>query len=505
MSQPRGVESTMNKVTEHRRLEASVSPTPRTSGRVRSVPYAFLIAWTIVLAYSYLAISHDEAWRVVAYASLTCIAVTLPSLSFSYSWASQWSMVIFVTYLGCGFRSMAVVNRGLQDAVVNRLYLRGNGLEVVDRWFWLYFLGMSLLTLGYLAAGSSARKSHRMVRRYTFASTAPLGIGCMAILGFMAFLSYASATGGLDLETLSAKRTVYVPGQAYEGSFGAQRTVNQFSAVAFWVAVAFYAKDASGKRSLLRGLVLSTLFVNAVLLPVYSSTRAQVAYTLLIALVIHFLVSGALKRSALVLATFGGTALMGLLTILRDRSQGGNENITPKTVFTSLNEGLVLNLNFTEIFKSVNIMEAVPYRMPFSYGSTFLNYLVAPIPRSVWPDKPIIDSGVGVGTAIYGTDGTSIPPGLVGEAYWAFGILGVVTGAPIFGGIIRVLTDRLLASALQDPGYAVVYGGALFTMAGTALGGSVGNALLNAALWGVTVLIGLRFCGGWERVSAVDH
>ncbi|WP_156875648.1 hypothetical protein [Ornithinimicrobium pekingense] len=383
---------------------------------------------------------------------------------------------------------------------MNRLYLHGNGLEVVDRWTPVYLLGLALLSLGYMVAGK--RTGAGLTARpltFKFHTLAPASVSLLALIGFMAFWSYVKATGGLDLDMFSAKRSTYVPGQEYAGSHGVLRTVNQFAAVALWITVARFASGVSRAGAVSRWLALAALGLNAVLLPVYSSTRAQVAYILIGCLVIHVMCGGRVRPWLVAVGSSAGAVLMAWLTMLRTESQGGGSiAVTPGNVLTALNEAVVLNLNFTEIFKSANIMEAVPENLPWSNGSTLWNYVIAPVPRAIWPDKPIIDTGVPIGRIIYRTDGTSIPPGLIGEAYWAFGIVGVCLAALVFGVALRFITDVAHTLVGSDAGMSVMYGGAIFTFGGVALGGSVGNALLSAAIWAVTIALGLRVCGRWE-------
>lgn len=479
-----------------------ISPKPHAMAALSNLSIA---AWLGLAVWSYVLAYHTETWRLVSYAALICVVVTVPTLITSYSHLSVWSMVILVTYLGCGLRSIAVINRGIDDELVNSLYLRGQGLAVVDEWYWLYLLGVASLTVAYIALGALSSPGRRLERKrnFIFLDHAPAAIGLMAVIGFAAFLSYASASGGLNLENLSAKRSIYTPGQEYAGSFGIQRTANQLSAIAFWFAVALFAmtpKTGEG-YSVRRKGVLLILCLNAILLPAYASTRAQIAYIVIIALVIHLLLGGSVRRGFLVIAALIGAMLMGLLTLLRQQAQGGTEVFSVGQLFASLNEAIVLNVNFTEIFKTVNIMDAVPDTLPVSNGSTLLTYIVAPVPRSLWPDKPIIDAGVEVGVIVYKTDGSSIPPGLIAELYWAFGTLGVIVGALALGALLRVAGDRFLELSANDPGYAVLYGGSFFTMAGVVMGGSIGSAAFSAALWAVMIVLCFRLVGRWERVE----
>jgi hypothetical protein len=78
-------------------------------------------------------------------------------------------------------------------------------------------------------------------------------------------------------------------------------------------------------------------------------------------------------------------------------------------------------------------------------GSTFMSALIAPIPRVLWPGKPVVaGSGelVSQYTGLVFAEGTSVGVGHVLEAYINFGMTGVVVVFAILGGTL-VMVDWL--------------------------------------------------------------
>lgn len=90
--------------------------------------------------------------------------------------------------------------------------------------------------------------------------------------------------------------------------------------------------------------------------------------------------------------------------------------------------------------------EAVEYissgQASYALGETFLQAALAPIPRLLWPDKPVF-AGSGNMVSYYTgqkfADGTSVGVGQVLEFYLNFGSTGVFLGFMVLGTIIRII------------------------------------------------------------------
>jgi len=104
--------------------------------------------------------------------------------------------------------------------------------------------------------------------------------------------------------------------------------------------------------------------------------------------------------------------------------------------------------------------EVTPTLIPYQYGADYYYFLISPIPRAIWPDKPAatesavrfeVDYGL---TTEEGTKGTTIGPTLIGEGYINFGIAGSVL-VMLFQGFILSLLEQVFAR--KSPGGTAVF------------------------------------------------
>jgi len=84
------------------------------------------------------------------------------------------------------------------------------------------------------------------------------------------------------------------------------------------------------------------------------------------------------------------------------------------------------------------ILGLVPHQVDYLYGRSYLSIPAAPIPSRIWADKPMAGGRL-TGWLIFGRDiaGGGVPPGNIGEAYWNFGIPGVILVMFLFGIVLR--------------------------------------------------------------------
>jgi hypothetical protein len=99
------------------------------------------------------------------------------------------------------------------------------------------------------------------------------------------------------------------------------------------------------------------------------------------------------------------------------------------------------------------VMEIFPETEPFKHGSTLLVVLFMPIPRAIWPGKPI---GIGREITYYYSGpfyeysgGWSVAPTILGEYWINFGWIGVMVGGFLLGLLFRVMT-RYAVTGMKD-------------------------------------------------------
>jgi hypothetical protein len=102
----------------------------------------------------------------------------------------------------------------------------------------------------------------------------------------------------------------------------------------------------------------------------------------------------------------------------------------------------------------VLVLQVYPAMLPYSYGGEHLEILERPIPRALWPGKPVGGYMNKLGLTSVDTGFTlGISPGLIGSFYAEGGLIGVVICSVIYGyglGWLIAGSDRItpLAGAL---------------------------------------------------------
>lgn len=436
----------------------------------------------------------DERASFMALGWTAAFVVGLPFLRRSSSLLSPWSFVLASVYIGSAIRG-TFISFGVEGPArsLDTLFLLGHGPEYFVGPSMLHLAGVVALTVGYTALTSgegseltaqSAQRPGRKLGRRT-----PLVVLILAGVGFVAFVLYARATGGLDLSSLSAKRTSINGLNLSDdyASHGGLRFLNGFSAAAFWLAVAYVGVTrSSGSGVGLRGVVVVVLALNAVLLPFYASSRSDAAFTVLVAGAIYFAFGGRLSGRRVVMGVAILVALIAVMTFLR-----GADGKDDGSLSGAVLESFVYNRNFGDMQNTSHIVQNVPEVIPFQNGETMAGYLLAPIPRSIWPDKPIINAGPLLGVHIYGTSGSGVPAGLFGDLYLNFGIGGVFIGALVAGGGLGIVDRWRRRLSLDRPIWVVVYCTIGFRLGLFVMNKGVAFAVFKGAMELVPVLVAL--------------
>ncbi len=447
----------------------------------------------------------DENALFFTAGSVASAIVSVPMVNRRYDPFSPWSLLAVVVWLGNGLRGLALSTGTDGRRSLDDLFLLGHEVSFFIPPAAMYLTGLIALTLGYQAsAGTSGGEPLRgplRRLRVEFHRGTPAVIAVLAVVGFIAFYLYAQRTGGFSLARISAKRTTIsgLDVTSEYSSHGELRLLSQLSAMAFWLAVAVSAFDGA-KHSLLtaRGWVLVGLFVNASLLPIYASSRTEVGYILLVAVAIE-VAAGARPQVRQVLRVGAVViVLLSVMTFLRASAQRADTgSFDVGAAVTSAQEVLVYNRNFGDITTTAHIYGAVPDTLPFARGSTITAWLVAPVPRSLWPEKPVINSGPVIGSVIYGNSRSGVPPGLIGELYWNFGWWGLLGGMALIGVVLQRMSHWLPPVGLRTAPIALAYsvvvlrfGSYLFT---SGIGSALFKVFVSSALVALALLLSARF------------
>ena len=189
--------------------------------------------------------------------------------------------------------------------------------------------------------------------------------------------------------------------------------------------------------------------------------------------VVYFMAMGLLawllREQKIAVMRIVAIALVGLLTLgglgnLRDSTYDGQINWQalwgdPAETTTSDDSTLGTSLQELSERSSVHagvfpILGLVPNQIDHLRGSSYMALLTLPVPRALWPEKPGLVAGR-VGETFFNSN-FGIPPGPVGEAYWNFGVPGVLIVFSLFGAFQKLLANAFARYAHQ-PAASVPY------------------------------------------------
>ena len=111
------------------------------------------------------------------------------------------------------------------------------------------------------------------------------------------------------------------------------------------------------------------------------------------------------------------------------------------------------------LFMLALIVDKVPNSIAYRYGETIYPLLFQPIPRLIWPDKPVPMDQNELGrlfSIISPTDyNTTIRPTILGDLYFNFGLPGIVIGMFLMGGIYAYI-NKVFGSDRNDFGKVMI-------------------------------------------------
>lgn len=215
---------------------------------------------------------------------------------------------------------------------------------------------------------------------------------------------------------------------------------------------------------------LSPLFLGcmgAALAAVFLTTgsRSSVVYPIITALIVWTLRNQKISCSKpVIVAALALLSFVLLGNFRRSTWAGGPADWEALAKIDYLNEDLwALGDELAErsgaMRGSLPILDRVPRDVDYLRGNSYIATLALPIPRMLWPEKPSQISGR-VGRTFFGVV-WGIPPGPIGEAYWNFGIGGIIAVYALFGAFHRMLARGFVRQA-EQPSYIVFYAVTLF-------------------------------------------
>ncbi len=444
--------------------------------------YACVTVFTAVaaLAFSLIAV-FSAPIHLFSAVGLWALAIVLlpPALQPRYDLFSPWSFIILSVVFGLTLRGFYIAFNYPNPEIIKRLFLLGKPPSFFVFPAAVLLCGLLALTAAYLwnPFQNRLKPSHFSIdptRLYTL-------IAILLLVSTVSTALYIVFTDGLDSRFISAKRTP-IPGLELAGknykSYGSLRFLSSLAIFGHLLVLADLLK--SGAKGLRWKIPLALLlFLLACALPFYASVRSTIVTNFILSAAVFYYsckIFPVLKFATAGIVLIIAVYFMTLLRAERNDSSALTKFNPGKQAFNSL----ILNRNQIELSKTAHIINAIPDKLDYQYGKTIAIWAVAPIPRSLWPDKPLIQPGPIIGNKIYGQRRAGVPPAFIAEMFWNFHLPGVIIGGLLLGALLRFLHQRfqpVREKGKPNPAQIFLYVAAPMIFGFQAIGSNLGYAL----------------------------
>jgi len=327
---------------------------------------------------------------------------------------------IFLHYLDEGNHRFAIGFRTDAESLLTAVVAIGIGV---------FFLIFGYATGDRKVKNSESRANWSLRRVYIVATI-------LLLIGVCALAYYITVFDVMDnfRNQFTVKRRFVDENTGVSHTLGYIRLLVNFSQLAFFIVYAAYLQSDQKPAGLKQFLFISAFA--GIFMPFIASSRLGILTFILSAVMIHHFSTGGWSAKRL--------KFLGLLAIIVIVAMGGLryaqnrgltfDNYVADVSIVDIVEPIIGSSSFLAVGKTASTIESVPALIDYQYGRTYLLWLVAPVPRVYWPDKPIIRIGAVLGEAIFGTTlRGGVPPGAIGELYLNFGWAGIPFGMFLFG------------------------------------------------------------------------
>jgi oligosaccharide repeat unit polymerase len=377
--------------------------------------------------------------------SIIIVSITsLPLFQLKSNPFTIWSWIFYSTILGVLFRSIYLVFELADISILRSIFLRDK--EIID---FLYpsiimLIAFFSLLLGYMACKKRYKIKNLNILKNEWNKSRYVQITLiLLIISFTSIYVFVQSNGGLISGIISQARGVSetledTNPQGYLRLFSSLGFINLFLTLT-WL-------KTSKKLKFYSRLIFFLSLIGFVFFNFFISQRGTVVFIFIKLIAFSYYIFDS-KTSYKRLITFGFTALIlfEIMSLFRynDKFETDDFNFNLIKKF----EPAILTINFIDISKTAHIIDGIPKKLPFAFGGTYITSLYAPIPRSIWPTKPVVNVDNIVGQKIYGSryfGAGGTPAGLIAEAYWNFWLFGILIVPFLTGIFLRYIENTFI-------------------------------------------------------------
>ena len=460
--------------------------------KIHSVVYSSVVA---VMCLTFLVIAWSVVNPIMIYAAIgmCTLMITLFPLLFlrNYDFFSPWTFVLLAVVTGCTFQAICMSIGWPTEEQIDGWMLLGREPEYFIVPGAIYLLGFACFTAGYFLIGRPSNKQRVISRNYDHKNLIFIIGACFAV-SMAATGAFVKFTGGGTSDKLSQKRTLIrttdVANDDEYKQYGYLKQLSKLTPICFLTVYAYIIYNYR-RINFLHGCLLAFMFVCSCLMPYYSSMRAPICWLVFYALgVSYYLERDKFKLRFAVLMTIG---VLFFVTMSLGR------NVSADSEGASFQESVrrvLFNRNGPGFAKTAHIINAIPDKLDYQYGQTIAVWLIAPIPREVFPAKPMVHTGPIIGQQVYGHNISGVPPGLIAELFWNFHIPGVIFGMTLIGWGLRSVYSWFQSLAINPAITVPIYLFSVIPIGYSVIGHSLGYGTVMRFVDFATVAIVVIMC-----------
>ncbi len=331
-------------------------------------------------------------------------------------------------------------------------YLGVHGIQSATFYYiFIQVIGSLSLFLGYFAISSPQQRQIISIDQVNekYAEKTLLFFSLIAfMIAILSFYFKLQSVGGL-LHLLGniGLRSTLSAGTGY---------ISFLFTMMIYLSIFLYMYSFKYKQSKKKVFFFVFLFVTAFAMFTIFGGRKPFIHLVIISLLLWNYAIKKIERVSAKHVFFALSLLFYFVSVLMLREDGAIEAYSKEpTLFLTdfiLNLGGFLNnLSFVDTY--IFITDYFKYEN-FWFGSIYFDLAQAPIPSSIFPDKPPVDEGVYIRSLLYGINAvppmpfyklypSSFPPETLGNGYANFGIMGVVVWMFILGMIYKIFYNKV--------------------------------------------------------------
>ncbi|MFQ5707302.1 MAG: O-antigen polymerase [bacterium] len=474
-----------------------IRPFPNKHINVLIILFLFTAASFLVFAISIFDNNPNGLLCGPAFCAL--LVLIIPQLKAkNYDLFQPLNFVILTTLFGVVLRTFYIVFA--ENENTRSFLLLGKHPMILFNSSILIVFALLFMIAGYLARVPQInlsrfaiiRKSEWNSRRFIFV------VVILILISVSTIILYIQKLGLLNIlsDKLSIKRSLIVQGARYEyAALGYYLWGASLISYVFYLLLALLAYSG---RKLFSPIGILVLLVGALaaIFPVITSSRGEVLFHFVYAALIWHYLRGSISIRKLIPIITLTIGIFVLLAALRAVGQGGKYTVLRDYLqIEKIIEVTVGNRNWLGVAKTAHILDAVPEKLDYQYGKTLLTWIVAPMPRTLWKEKPIIRAGPILGRQIFmrKVDRTGVPPGYIGELYWNFGIIAIPLGMFLLGYWLKFLYFNFVKIITNNKNALLIYVFLMVPFSLNLLGGDLTGVIIKVVTSLLTLIVLLKF------------